>query len=495
MSGGHSIEFARARPRWLPAAGFVALAVVGYGWILWFQLGDPLVLGLTPRDVWQHLAALQALMLNPAAPLNPFVATADPSRLFGPVHVVLGWAGHAFGWTILQAYVAVCTLNLTMLAGGIWAFARSYYRNPWGPLVLLAVTLLGWAVAFTFPGVQSPVSLIKNVGIPATFMIGAGLFGWAWTIRLLRRWSAVELALFTLFVALMFANHQLGAGIMLIGCGCFWLAGPAPWRQRAGLAAAVAAGLTLAAAWPYFDPWAVFVTAERASWRAGIDFYAAQAVVPMLVPAALGVFGLRRPTLLMAGVFFGLYSTGLAQVAVAHRFLSPLTLVLQIGLAQLILDHGRRHSLIVAGLAMACIAPHAVTAQAEIDGMQAQVLRDGNVLSVARVLLADRPAGIAAWQAAAWPVVANGMKVLITPFTETLIPDQPRRWKLNEALFARHATPAARLALACRLHVGTLVAEADTLAAPTQAALRTLAIRTTRSRNLLRYDLPACGTQ
>ena len=248
---------------------FLLLVLAGYGWIFSFNIGAPLVLGETNRDIWQHLAALQELIARPLTPSNPFVPTNDPSRLFGPVHVGLGLLGHVFGWTQLDAYAAAAVLGLGLLAAGQWVFARSYYRSAWGAPLLIAVTLLGWGAAFSFPGVNSPFALILNAGIPATIAVGAGLLGWAWTIRLLRRWSPVELAGFALFVSAMFANHQLGAGIMLIGCGCFWLAGPAGLRERAGLAAAIAAGLLLAAAWPYFNPWTVFLTAGRASWGAG----------------------------------------------------------------------------------------------------------------------------------------------------------------------------------------------------------------------------------
>ena len=211
----------------------------------------------------------------------------------------------------------------------------------------------------------------------------------------------------------------------------------------------------------------------------------------MLVPAALGVFGLRRPTALMALAYLGIYATGLIGVAVAHRFLAPAVLTLQIGLVELMLTQRRRWPLFVAA-AMPCLALHWTTLSAELDVERTLLARHGNFLVEGRALLRDRPVGIAADRAAAWPVVANGMKVYTTPFTETLIPDQPVRWRINPRLFAATVTPADRLALACRLGVHTLVADRDTLAAPAQRALAAQAVRTTRAGPLLRYDLPPC---
>ena len=474
-----------------PALAFWIAALLAYGWLLSFQFPPRYLLDGTGRDIWQHLAALHELLLHPLAPANPFVAGSDPSRLYGPVHVALGLIGHGLGWTQLDAYAAASVLALALLAAGQWAFARAYFASPWAPLLLLAVTLFGWAMPFSFPGVNSPFALVFNSGIPATIAIGAGLLGWAWTIRLLRHWSPAELGGFALFTAAMFANHQLGAGIVLIGCGCFWLAGPAPWRHRIGLAAAVMAGLALSAAWPYFNPWTVFLTAGRASWGTDYDFYAPATLARLLVPAALGVFGLRRPLVITAVVYFSLYAIGLLGNALAHRFLAPGVVVLQIGLVQLMLDRRALWPLF-AGTAMLLVAVHGLLLSAMFDGDELTARRNGDYLRAAAVLLRDRPAGIAADHAAAWPVVANGIKVYVTPFPETLIPDQDRRWHINPRLFAATTPPADRLALACRLGVRVLIADRGELAVPAQRALAAEAARTTRAGPLLRYDLPPC---
>ncbi|MBW1279560.1 hypothetical protein, partial [Escherichia coli] len=84
------------------------------------------------RDIWQHLAALQALIDHPAHPGNPFIVGDAPSRLYGPVHVAAGWIGHWLGWTQVQAYGAVAAFALALLATGQFVFARACFASRWG---------------------------------------------------------------------------------------------------------------------------------------------------------------------------------------------------------------------------------------------------------------------------------------------------------------------------------------------------------------------------
>ncbi len=474
-------------------------AVIVYGWFGSRSWPVPPMVSETNWDIWQHIAALQTLLHDPWSPPNPFIATNASSRLYGPVHVTLGAIGHWFGWTQVQAYQGAIALGLCLMAAGQFAFGRAYYRSPWGPLALLAAMLGGWTVSFLYPGLSSPLALIMDIGLPAGIAIGASLLSWAWTIRLLQRRSWVELAGFALFVAVQFANHQLGAGIALIGVACFGAFTPAAdFAVRVRLALAVAAGLGLAALWPYFNPYAVLATVDRKTWDAGIDFYCFDTLWKCLVPAAIGVFGLRRSTGVLLALYAAAYLLGFAGSPTSHRFLAPCVIVLQIGLAELLLRHLPRRWPLIVAVAMPFGAIQSVLVAGYLDDNAGFMRRNGNLIVQGERLLADNPRGIAGFQAAAWPAVASGHKVYITPFTETLILDQPERLLNNARLFAPGLDQAQRLALARRLGVTVLIAERGVLPAATVARLRAQSLRVTTAGPLTRFDLepqPAGATR
>lgn len=70
-------------------------------------------------DLWQHLAALNAIIENPLHPSNPFVDSDRPSRLFGPYWVLVGGVSSLAGLTAPQGFVLGSILNLILLAIGI----------------------------------------------------------------------------------------------------------------------------------------------------------------------------------------------------------------------------------------------------------------------------------------------------------------------------------------------------------------------------------------
>jgi hypothetical protein len=55
------------------------------------------------RDLWQHLAALRALIESPFSPSNPFVVSAEGSRHFNPYWVAVALVARALGWNEWQA--------------------------------------------------------------------------------------------------------------------------------------------------------------------------------------------------------------------------------------------------------------------------------------------------------------------------------------------------------------------------------------------------------
>src|SRR3712207_9369704 len=110
------------------AAAFVAVAALLFGWLASYSFGRPITVNLPNADIWQHLAAIGALIDDPVSPANPFVATGESSRLFGPYWWIMAVVARAAGLTPLQAYGLGAAVNLALLALGIWCF-RSEERR------------------------------------------------------------------------------------------------------------------------------------------------------------------------------------------------------------------------------------------------------------------------------------------------------------------------------------------------------------------------------
>ena len=481
-----------------PTAIYWIAVTAIYGVLATWSIPVPFTLSQSDWDLWQHLSALETLIAHPLSPPNPYIATAEPSRLYGPVHVALGFIGHWLGWTQVQAFGAAVVFALALLAAGQFAFARAYYRTPWGPLALLAATVVGWSVAFRYPGYHSPLSLIADIGYPAGIAIGAGLLAWAWTIRLLECPDAAGHAGLAVLIALMIADHTLGAGIALIGVVSFGALWPAAMAARLRLAAAVLLGLGLAAAWPYYDPYEVLETVNRASWGASVDFYGKGILFRSLVPAIIGVFGLRRPTSAMLALYLAAFLLGLHGSPTSHRFLAPIVLVLHIGLAQLLLTYVPGRKFKAALIAVPLLAVQIWTASILLEDGRDHWRSNGNLLDRVNELLADNPQGIAAFGKSSVVVTSTGRKIYISSYTETLIHDQPQRWAIMDRLYKAPVDRAERLKLARSIGVRVLVLERGVLPAAEVQRLTDQSVRVTTAGPFLRFDLepqPAGATR
>src|SRR5687767_6703240 len=142
----------------LAAAAFVVAAA--------WQLLAPLRLNGPGADLWQHLAAISAIIEDPANPANPFVATDDPSRLFGPYWVAVGALARLSGASALQALIAAGVVNLLLWTSAVLMFGRAYFGDSKGAFFLLLALILGWIAPPSFTGYYSPLAIITGAAYP-----------------------------------------------------------------------------------------------------------------------------------------------------------------------------------------------------------------------------------------------------------------------------------------------------------------------------------------
>lgn len=446
-----------------PALLFWAAGLLVYGLAAWHFTGGHF-LNQTSRDLWQHLAALRALIEDPFSPANPFVTTAEGSRHFHPYWVSVALIARAVGWNEWQAIGFAGFVSAGALLAGTWVFGRAFYRSPWGPLALLAAMTLGWSLPVSHTGYHSLGTLIEGVAYPAALLIGLSLLLWGLVIRALERparaWPIVPLAAF------MFATHQLGAGIGFMAAGCFILLWTeAALKARAAVAAALAAGIALAMAWPYHDPFEAIARTGLPSWTGGINFYHPVMLAIAFVPQLLGLWGLRHrrfartglPVLAAFLLFAGIFALGWFGLMIATRFVMPAVLMLHIGLAALFLalvddwrTLARPMQLGLFTLALLSLALCFVMTYGQLKVEQRIFDEEGNSYEAALALTRDIPdrEPVAAYDVFAWPIVATGQRVVSVPWPEPMIDGLAARQAAAERLFDPALTRAERLALA-----------------------------------------------
>ena len=456
-------------------------------------------------DIWQHAAALLALMENLADPANPFVATGETSRHFHPLWVAFAAVGRALDLSVWTLLAGASVLSMALLGLGIFLFARTYFASSaWAPLVLLLCMSMVWLVQPHHTGFHAFHTLLYGAAYPATMMIGAGLILWALTIRALDAARPRRAALWPLLLGgLMVTTHQLGAVIALIGAGAFVLVWPGARIMRRGLVGAgLLAGVALSFAWPYHSPVGLMLRPGNSSWEGGFDVHDPFVLVVLLTPTALGIFGLARPRarplVLALLAYLAVYLYGLDGPQVAGRFLMPVILVLHVGLADLLLG-------LVAWRAVRVPRTVALLAVSGVVvawlGYTLPRFEARNLLPVlpgeqthhdaARALTADIPDDeeVAAREVLAWPIVGTGQRVLSVPWPEPGIHDLAARQAVTRALFDPALSQADRVALARAHGVRTLLSNAEP---PGDVVTRTLADQAISVRRLgpyVRVDL------
>jgi hypothetical protein len=425
------------------------------------------------RDLWQHLAALKALIADPFDPANPFVVGDGGSRHFHPYWVGTALFARLLGWNEWQAIAAAGFVSAGVLLAGIWTFARRFYDHRWGPFALLAATLLGWSLPISHTGYHSLETLIEGIAYPATLLVGLSLLLCALVIDGLERprrlWAVAPLAGF------MFATHQLGAGIAFVAAGWFVLLWPTGTIAARGWAiGAMLGGLLLAAAWPYHNPWEAILRTGNATWTGGLPFYSPFLLAVAFIPSLIGLWGLcepgrfRRSLPVLAAVvtYAGIFAIGAFGWPIATRFVMPAVLMLHVGLGALLLRLGdswrsipKRWQVAIFALAAICVELHGAATYANLRAEALVYRRVGSAYDAARTLTADirDDEPVAAYDSAAWPIVATGQRVMSVPWPEPMIADLADRQRTAERLFDPRLTAQQRRALAASRGVRTLI--------------------------------------
>lgn len=482
--------------RSLPSASFVVAAAVILG-----ACAANAALGhwvhQPNRDIFQHIAALRSLIADIHNPTNPFVDTDEPSRHFHPYWVTMAALARHFDWNVQSAIAIASFVNVSVLGLGYFLFGRSYFRSRWGPLALLLSSMLAWSFPISHTGYINIPTLVEGAAYPAVFLVGLSFVLWALVIESFHQRK--YLIPIPFLVALMFSTHQLGAGLGFIVAACLIVGWPSSDHlNRLLVISAIAVGILASTLWPYFNPLEAVTRAGNPSWQGGVEWYKPVFLLGIFVPSALGVLGLihplrkgtGRPFLLALPILVAGFCAGAFGFMTGTRFAPTAALLLQIGLAAILVrwfedpaQHTERFritaiSVIFATLLFQCITLGAILYPKESRAQK----RYGDVTIAAANLVRDIPDNeeVAGYDVAAWPLVAQGQKVFAVPWPEPYISDLVDRQRKTALLFRTDLSRVQRRALAQQYGVRTLIL--DQRSGPTKKGWRHRQLRTLQSQ-------------
>jgi hypothetical protein len=328
----------------LPLVLYVLFAVLVTGFVSYVHLFHPINIYTYSRDVWHHLAVLNALMDSPFDPANPHIATGDSSRTFMPWYVLLALIGRAFSLPALTVLGLSASFTMVVLMSGSYLFARTYYKDAWAPLVMWVVMFGAWGMNLNYSGLHNFATQVFSIGYPFGIVLAAGFFAWWALLRWLEaeKPRALDVALVAGLPAFMFAAHQLQAGFALGAMtmfALFW--GKAPWRRRWTILATMAAGMGLSAFWPYYNPFEILREVTTPGWDVTPGWSNPVVIVVFSSVALLGLFGFydyaagrwrKELALGAAAIFIGYAGGGTLGNPISHRFLFFLIFFLHLGL-------------------------------------------------------------------------------------------------------------------------------------------------------------------
>ena len=493
-SGARSSTRADTSFSWIYVAIAGALAVLAAS-----QMLSPLRLDSPGADIWQHLAVLNAIIEDPGHPANPFVATADPSRLFGPYWVAIGLLAKTVGASALQAYILAGMLNVLLWLAAVFMFGRAYFESSRGAVFLLLVLTLAWISPPSFTGYYSPIAVITGAANPAFFLLAATLLLWALSIHYLDRGGGGVVIVILSAVAL--ATHPFGALVAFAGSAFFAIfASDRPLRRRWQLVLLLVGGSLLALLWPYYGVAKVLVSAASPTWTTSADFYSPAWLLQSLIPAVFGIGGLlarrARPlAALLLLCILGFAAGALPHMAAGHRLLPYIVLILHIGLASMLASSWGNRTLrwVVLSLALVITGLQLRWTASIIGKIRQDLAVKGSLLDAAARLTSSLPqrSVIAGHAMASFPVAATGRRVLATPFAEPMISDLRQRQAASMALFDPALPQEKRAELIGHYCVTHLIADVRMLPDSSAAFLRRGAVKVLRSGNLILFELPA----
>ena len=328
--------------------------------------------GYFSSDFWEHAAVVRELSVRPWAPTHPLLAIDAPHAYFSPYLLAAALVARATGvppvWTLAVAGL----VNVVLL---LLTFRRFLARLlPAGeaaaPYALLFVLFLWGRDAWPWSGFLHVGFLGYAASYPSTFAAAVMFLAFSLLLDALARPRPLPFVGIGLSLALCLITHPPTALVLLAGLAAIFggRASAAIWTSAGLLATAVAAGLALALAWPYFPVPQLFLAQppEFHAWSAVFYESVLARTWPAFAALPVLLWRLRRdrrdPLVLLAVLLAVGYALGEATGKYGlGRFIAYIVVCIQIALGAAVAGWesrlaARRAWLVPAAAAVASLA-------------------------------------------------------------------------------------------------------------------------------------------
>lgn len=231
----------------LRLTGFAAaFAFIGFGII-------DLHIETTYVDLWQHLAAVRALALDPIDPAPLFVEAPYEVHLYTPYH--LAWA-IAMAWGQLDTWTLAAAMglaNLLLFMVGCHCLARFIIGDARMDFAVFIALQTFWGTPVWWSGVYSLGQIALQAAYPSIFALSAAMIVAASYFEPTRRTVQWQCG-FAIAISIIFISHPITCAYLLVFLALKVLL--APTSQLIDLVKAAwppAIGIAIGLFWPYFS--------------------------------------------------------------------------------------------------------------------------------------------------------------------------------------------------------------------------------------------------
>lgn len=330
-------------------------------------------------DIWEHTAAVRALMADMLHPGDAQTDAGVASARYTPYSIAVAALARALSLSAIDALYAVGVANATLFVLAWGWFSGTFFASRWAMVVAPVVMLTLWGTPWFWANVYRVQELLILAPYPANFALWVTPLLWLTVWRLLSPKVRGGVALGLLLVlaaalsALLLISHVLGAVLALGGAGLMLLLarwedvrsegiGPhlgASLKRRAFAGIAMAIGVAAAFIWPYFSLLDILFSpalelGSQAVGRPRLEhlFYQPDGLAKgfwPLVPALVGLIALpfaRRHWLILSLGAAGLLAIYLGNIVyrlpLGHRTILLAVVFLHLLSVAILVEAGRR---------------------------------------------------------------------------------------------------------------------------------------------------------
>lgn len=217
-------------------------------------------------DMWETVAAMDAISKSPLDPRNPLLdLPGETSPRFTPYTVLWGAIDNVIGMKLFTTAALASLFNALLFFTGLHRVIKTITPDPRAPLWIIPVMLIGWGRGWGEANAYQFEQFFATMSYAGTFTYGLCFHGLAELNCYLTNRSRMGLALYVIFGIFAFWSHPITA-LLLFAMGFAWSFARAPFKTAVLLQVVPFIALAACWVWPYFDYPTVLFRGSTEAW-------------------------------------------------------------------------------------------------------------------------------------------------------------------------------------------------------------------------------------